>query len=186
MPPPPRAKELLDSWKEIAVFLNRGVRTVQRWERDEDLPIHRHRHNRRGTVWAFASEVSAWLNTREGESQTPPTQFVTGSQVPEIASQKLRMSDDLLSTSEIVRARALSLMRNVRTSLDDLKMQVRLVRLSRANVEPLWARDLTVDNAAELSTAVEEAGNVKRPASVDFPSHSRSSFKSPKYGELQL
>jgi len=24
--------ELLNSWKEIAAYLNRGVRTVQRWE----------------------------------------------------------------------------------------------------------------------------------------------------------
>ena len=159
----PPQKELLDSWKEIAVFLNRGIRTAQRWERDEDLPIHRHRHNRRGTVWAFASEVSAWLNTRDGESQTPPTQFVTGSRVPEIASQELRMSDDLVSTSEIVRARALSLMRNVLTELDELQRTVGLVRASRAN-EPLWARDLAVDSAAEMSISVRGASKLRGAA----------------------
>ena len=31
----------LDSWKEIAAYLGRDVRTVQRWERREGLPIHR-------------------------------------------------------------------------------------------------------------------------------------------------
>jgi hypothetical protein len=59
-----RSKELLDSWKEIAVFLNRGVRTVQRWERDEGLPVHRHSHGKRSTVFAFASEIQDWVNSR--------------------------------------------------------------------------------------------------------------------------
>lgn len=31
----------LNSWKEIATFLGRGVRTVQRWERELQLPVHR-------------------------------------------------------------------------------------------------------------------------------------------------
>ena len=34
----------LDSWKEIASYLGRGIRTVQRWEREEGLPVHRLDH----------------------------------------------------------------------------------------------------------------------------------------------
>jgi DNA-binding transcriptional regulator YiaG len=34
----------LDSWKEIAAYLKRGARTVQRWEREERLPVHRLPH----------------------------------------------------------------------------------------------------------------------------------------------
>ena len=37
-------EDRLDSWKEIATFLNRGVRTVQRWEATEGLPVRRHQH----------------------------------------------------------------------------------------------------------------------------------------------
>ena len=37
----------LDSWKEIAAYLNRGVRTVRRWEEEEGLPVHRHVHRTR-------------------------------------------------------------------------------------------------------------------------------------------
>ena len=36
----------LDSWKEIAAYLNRSVRTVTRWEREESLPVHRHLHSK--------------------------------------------------------------------------------------------------------------------------------------------
>jgi tetratricopeptide (TPR) repeat protein len=50
----------LDSWKEIASYLKREVRTVQMWEKKEGLPIHRHFHNHLGTVFAFRSEIEAW------------------------------------------------------------------------------------------------------------------------------
>lgn len=54
----------LDSWKEIAVFLKRGVRTIQRWERTEGLPVHRHQHNKLGSVYAYEPEIAAWWNSR--------------------------------------------------------------------------------------------------------------------------
>jgi TolB-like protein/Tfp pilus assembly protein PilF len=55
----------LDSWKEIAVYLNRDVRTVQRWEKTEALPVHRHVHEKLGTVYAYKSEIEAWRNSRQ-------------------------------------------------------------------------------------------------------------------------
>src|SRR4029077_9748802 len=45
----------LSSWKEIATYLKCGVRTVQRWETLEALPVHRHQHQKNGTVYAFRS-----------------------------------------------------------------------------------------------------------------------------------
>jgi len=56
-----RAERRLDSWKEIAQFLNRDVRTVQRWEKEEGLPIHRHLHQNRSSVFAFEDELESWL-----------------------------------------------------------------------------------------------------------------------------
>ena len=54
----------LDSWKEIAAYLKRGVRSVQRWEKEEALPVHRHLHKKLDSVYAFESEIDAWLATR--------------------------------------------------------------------------------------------------------------------------
>lgn len=54
----------LDSWKEIAAFLRRGLRTVQRWERKEGLPVHRLAHAKRGTVYANPDELTAWWDSR--------------------------------------------------------------------------------------------------------------------------
>jgi len=58
------ARSRLDSWKEIAVYLNRTTRTVQRWERREGLPVHRHRHQKNSSVCAFREEIDAWLAYR--------------------------------------------------------------------------------------------------------------------------
>jgi len=54
----------LDSWKEIAGYLHRDVKTVQRWEKREGMPVHRHQHDRIGSVYAFSSELDAWAQNR--------------------------------------------------------------------------------------------------------------------------
>jgi adenylate cyclase len=61
----------LDSWKEIAAYLKRGVRTVRRWEHDEGLPVHRHLHRVQGSVYAFRSEIDAWRNGARRPSPSP-------------------------------------------------------------------------------------------------------------------
>ncbi len=55
----------LVSWKEIAVHLGREIRTVQRWEKTESLPVRRHEHQKRSTVYAFASELDDWFKKRQ-------------------------------------------------------------------------------------------------------------------------
>jgi phage terminase Nu1 subunit (DNA packaging protein) len=58
-------RDHLDSWKEIAVYLGQEVRTAQRWERREGLPVHRHSHAQGNSVWAFKHEIDAWLHSRD-------------------------------------------------------------------------------------------------------------------------
>jgi TolB-like protein/Tfp pilus assembly protein PilF len=66
----PRA-DVLDSWKEIAAYLKREVRTVQRWEKTLGLPIRRLSRDKQGTVFAYKSEIDGWW--RERETQIPET-----------------------------------------------------------------------------------------------------------------
>jgi hypothetical protein len=61
----------LDSWKEIAVYVGREVRTAQRWERREGLPVQRHFHGKASSVWAFKHEISAWLHSRNRVANEP-------------------------------------------------------------------------------------------------------------------
>ncbi|HZW96541.1 MAG TPA: tetratricopeptide repeat protein [Candidatus Eremiobacteraceae bacterium] len=59
----------LDSWKEIATYLGRDVTTVQRWERQEGMPVHRHLHHKRGSVYALSFELDAWRQGRKLRSE---------------------------------------------------------------------------------------------------------------------
>lgn len=55
------APSVLNSWKEIAAYLNRGVRTVQRWESELQLPVHRPKGRNRSAVLALQEELDEWL-----------------------------------------------------------------------------------------------------------------------------
>jgi Tol biopolymer transport system component len=56
----PAQAKTLDSWKQIAAYLNRDVRTVRRWEKDRGLPVRRLPGTRPG-VYALATEIDDWL-----------------------------------------------------------------------------------------------------------------------------
>jgi Tol biopolymer transport system component len=64
LPLEPSSEDRLDSWKEIAAYLKKDVTTVQRWERREGMPVHRHVHDKGGSVYAFRTELDAWSASR--------------------------------------------------------------------------------------------------------------------------
>lgn len=55
---------VLTSWKEIAQYLGKGVRTVQRWEEHFGLPIRRLRGESHHAVLAIAEEIDGWVRER--------------------------------------------------------------------------------------------------------------------------
>jgi Tol biopolymer transport system component len=57
-------EDRLDSWKDIAAHLKRDVSTVQRWEKKEGMPVHRHFHDKLGSVFASRAELDAWSRSR--------------------------------------------------------------------------------------------------------------------------
>jgi hypothetical protein len=59
--------EVLNSWKEVATYMGRGVRTVQRWERELGLPVRRPRAKSRSAVIAFKAELDQWLHQAPAE-----------------------------------------------------------------------------------------------------------------------
>lgn len=54
--------KMLSSWKEIAHFFGKGVRTVQRWEKTLDLPIHRPPGAPSNVVLARTSDLEEWMH----------------------------------------------------------------------------------------------------------------------------
>ena len=69
----------LDSWKEIAEYLDRDVRTAIRWEKEKDLPVYRVPGGVRKAVFTYTQELDAWIASRETsgketQSELPVTQ----------------------------------------------------------------------------------------------------------------
>ena len=64
---PQPAEAPLESWKAIAAYLGRDARTVMRWEKSEGLPVRRHHHLTRSSVYAYPRELDAWRANRRGE-----------------------------------------------------------------------------------------------------------------------
>jgi len=62
----------LESWKKIAAYLKRDVRTVQRWEQANGLPVHRQPRAQRALPYAYKSELDAW-RTRGMPAEPEPT-----------------------------------------------------------------------------------------------------------------
>lgn len=69
---PAGPRRRLDSWKEIADYLRRGLTTVQRWEREEGLPVHRHVHAAGGSVYAYPEDLDTWQSGREDVASAAP------------------------------------------------------------------------------------------------------------------
>ncbi len=80
----------LDSWKDIAAYFKRDLSTVQRWEKREGMPVHRHLHDKLGSVYAFRWELDMWSQSRnllreDDAEAAPPVNLDSptgGSRVP--------------------------------------------------------------------------------------------------------
>ncbi len=64
--------EPLSSWKEIGAYLQRNEATARRWEKEEGLPVHRHSHKSRSSVYAYPSEIDAWRASRKAMPEPLP------------------------------------------------------------------------------------------------------------------
>jgi Tol biopolymer transport system component len=99
-PVPARQEDRLDSWKKIASYLKRDVRTVQRWEQREAMPVHRHLHDKIGSVYGFRSEIDAWWESRRtrltpndtGESDRPTQIVPTATDDPQAEAPRFPLS----------------------------------------------------------------------------------------------
>jgi TolB-like protein len=77
-PAPPPNETRLESWGEIASYLRRDVRTVQRWERTLELPVRRLHVGKISSVYAYRSELDKWYLERQ-----PPDEHTEKAKNPE-------------------------------------------------------------------------------------------------------
>lgn len=97
---------LLSSWKNIAAYLDRGVRTVQRWERTLGLPVHRLGTGKMAPVFAYEHEISGWLRQTSNGPEQPSASPRRSPTHLDSQPQRLRQfcNDLLHKVSELERA----------------------------------------------------------------------------------
>lgn len=107
----------LNSWKEIATYLNRGVRTVQRWELEKRLPVNRIGTGPKSPVFAYKSEIDIWLRHFKSEPQAeqpqPSSSTVPGSSTR--ANDLARHRELVLNTKRLLHAQHVKFCRLVET-----------------------------------------------------------------------
>ncbi len=64
-------KDVLNGWKEIAAYLGRDPRTVERWEKQRSLPVRRLPGSGRATVYALVPELDVWLASSRLREEEP-------------------------------------------------------------------------------------------------------------------
>lgn len=78
----PGLESRLVGWKRIANYLGCGERTARRWERLEQLPVHRQHHEKRSTVYALPHELDAWVESRSAPEAGQSHRATTSSRLP--------------------------------------------------------------------------------------------------------
>lgn len=135
--------QILNSWKEIARYLNRGVRTVQRWEAELGLPVRRPRGRRRSAVIAMRSEIDQWLNTCPLEARERAAGSAPASKPPAQAELSDVPLSDLILSSRLLRSDLDRTRRELQTMVRQLVGSIEAYKLlirelpAKKEVEPM-------------------------------------------------
>lgn len=97
---PVEPPQFLSGWKEIANFLGKGVRTVQRYERELALPVRRPAGKDRGSVVAVRAELDGWVKAtpiREAFPMRPPEYLSTTKGIKDGLAELARLRDQMMT-----------------------------------------------------------------------------------------
>ena len=127
---------VLNSWKEIATYLGRGVRTVQRWEHDLAMPVRRPRAKSRSAVLALPEEIDAWLRTAPShELDHVPTTTKVHDKV--ILAETIAAAEDLRHQCKTLRTEHHRALAHLMENLRSLNESVNVDRGTRGNLNLL-------------------------------------------------
>lgn len=153
--------EILSGWKDIAHYLGKGVRTVQRYERDMQLPARRPSGTRRGSVLATRADLDNWVATCPTQHRRAPKSLASREQIAALKKQ-IRERHQLFAQMSELRA-------NLRLALILLSENVQRVSVPQDRQQaPVVAQPGAVDGAC---------GSALRPQSTGFEAEAASRFR---------
>lgn len=150
--------DVLNSWKEIAAYMGRGVRTVQRWEQELGLPVRRPRGRERSAVIALKPDLDRWLQ------QIPQgTAAIPAAPTHRDANTHLK-TERLLKLTHLLIERSTHMREAVRTTLA-LTSQLRDQQVERMRARAAQAQDQKVllVRTRKLTSDIYERGVRNQP-----------------------
>ena len=137
---------VLTSWKEIAAYFGKGVRTVQRWEVTLGLPVRRPQGSAsRNIVMATRSELDEWLETQwKATARDEPAST-------ELLKRKVEEFQNRLNTFQQLKEHNLQLQREMKDAVRGLIETCRALKDSRTSVPGHHLRLAALTNEAKPS-----------------------------------
>ena len=114
--------EFLSGWKEIAAYLRKGVRTVQRYERHMGLPVRRPAGNAQGSVLATRAELDKWMT-----AQPLREAFQVERPIPNISTPAFSALKKGVAKMRRLQQETLKLREELRVSVETLQSTLRFV-----------------------------------------------------------
>lgn len=115
-----KPNRVLTSWKEIASYLSKGVRTVQRWEKDFGLPVRRPTGSDKSAILARTSDIDLWVAMRCSPRGRPDGVSLQDHQI--LATRTSLVTS--ISTLKMLRDSNAALMSEVQAALANLRSQI--------------------------------------------------------------
>jgi len=121
---------VLTSWKDIARYMGKGVRTVQRWEQDFGLPVRRPQGSNKKAVLARPRDLDAWVAMRcSSRAELAPNSVMSGASADSLSSLACGME-----TARVLRNINLALLGEVSASLEALRLEVMALSANKSSV----------------------------------------------------
>lgn len=137
--------EIISGWKDIANYLQKGVRTVQRYEREVGLPVRRPAGKSAGSVMATKAELDGWV------AASPIREAFQLPQTPVDNATPLREFKQHVHELHRLREETRQLRAAVKTSLELLQRNLRFVLPSSLEADDV--SDAGVSSSGSRSAA---------------------------------
>ncbi len=127
---------VLTSWKEIAQYLGKGVRTVQRWEQRFGLPVRRPLGaGHKSTVLARREDLDHWMNSAWGRRAKADdlAADIRSNPVHQLLGSNIEAARSLQTTNA-------ALLREISQTLSSIVANCRELRKTRREAEEMISR----------------------------------------------
>ena len=153
--PPPR---FLSGWKEIANYLGRGVRTVQRYEREMGLPIHRPAGKSWASVVAAKTELDDWVASPRSHIDSLAKRRALESRTNKLRANFLQIDAEIALTFASVALGASNQEKRRRTTQTALTAYNTIIRLRKNTALDGAEREKLDANLQKLKRELESLG----------------------------